>query len=131
MLIDDYDMRPSATVTAAVSDPELHALYIAMEMDPAAPPPDEEMIQRMHEICAQRDQLKHRCEMLERDTIRLASFLDRLQFQILAIESSRAWKIGYGLMRTARSVLGRSAGHPAFAEIHRLFTLYHHWKKAQ
>jgi len=102
-----------------------------MGFDPASPPPDADMIQRMHDICAERDRLTHHCVRLTRDNKRLASYLDRLQFQILAIESSRAWKVGYALMRSVRALLGRPSGHAAFAEIHRVFTLYHHWKKAQ
>jgi hypothetical protein len=112
-------------------DQELQALYVLMNIDPASPPADAMLIRHMREICAERNELKMQTTVLRRDVDRLVSYLEQLQYHIIAIEESRAWKLGLAIMRTARSVLGRSPARHGFVEIHRILTIYHHWKKAR
>ena len=70
-------------------------------------------------------------ESAQRDVARLTRYLDRLEHDICAVESSRAWRIGYQIMHTAKRLLGRSTQGDGFKAIHETLELYHHWKKAR
>jgi hypothetical protein len=66
-----------------------------------------------------------------RDIARLSRYIEQMHHDILAVESSRAWRIGYGLMALAKRLLGRNRGGDSFASIHDTYSRYHHWKKTR
>lgn len=108
---------------------ELSALYRVMNLDDNAD--DAAVMRRMREICDERERLKISTDLQERDVQRLCQLLDLLQHDIIAVEQSRAWKIGSKQMALLKSLLGHSPSRHAFANIHRLLTVYHHWKKSR
>ncbi len=69
--------------------------------------------------------------LLQRDMDKLVRYLDQLQHDIIVIEESRAWRIGFKIMSVLKTAMGRPVGRHAFTNIHRILTIYHHWKKAR
>lgn len=72
-----------------------------------------------------------RMQHQQRDIEKLVMYMEQLQHDIIAVEQSRAWRIGYKIMAYMKSATGRKPGRYAFANIHRVLTIYHHWKKAR
>ena len=87
--------------------------------------------ERVETICVERDLLRSENALLKRDMQKLMSYLDQLQHDVIAVEESRAWRWGYYAMAYLKAALGRKPGRYAFANIHRVLTVYHHWKKAR
>lgn len=75
--------------------------------------------------------LQHQQILLQRDINKLVRYLEQLQHDIIMVEESRAWRIGFKIMRVVKAALGRPVGRHAFTNIHRVLTIYHHWKKAR
>lgn len=69
--------------------------------------------------------------LLQRDIDKLVRYMEQLQHDIIMVEESRAWRIGFKIMRVLKAALGRPIGRHAFTNIHRILTIYHHWKKAR
>lgn len=126
-------MNSSATHTKVHVMPtpqnELSALYELMGID--ADSDDVTVMRRMREICEERNSLRISLNLRERDTERLSQLLEQLQHDIISVEQSRAWQLGSKQMGIVKSFLGHAPGRHAFANIHRLLTIYHHWKKSR
>ncbi len=78
---------------------------------------------------SEEEQLRY--EILERDMARLMRYIEQMHHDITAVESSRAWRIGYRVMSIIKRCLGRPIGSDSFASIHTTYSKYHHWKKTR
>lgn len=110
---------------------QLEHLYQLMRVDPEQADDEQHVFSKMREACEERDHLQHQLNMSERNIEKLTHYLDMLQHDVIAIEQSRAWRIGFRLVSFLKSLTGRAASRYGFSAIHRTFTLYHHWKKSR
>lgn len=96
------------------------------------PSTDEEtVIKAVKELLDKRQEMQLTIDYLERDIDRIARYIDQLQHDVTAIEYSRAWRLGYGIVSFLKRMTGRRASDPIFDDINRMFSTYHHWKKSR
>lgn len=113
------------------SKAQLEELYQLMDIDPDDIEDDWYVMNRMRDICKEKVYLAKRNQLLQRDVEKLTRYLDQLQHDVTAIEHSRAWRMGLMVVSTLKMALGRTAGRNVFANVHRTFGFYHHWKKSR
>ena len=93
---------------------------------------DEKAIRKAITVLIRENETLHiRNDYLERDIERVSRYLDQLQHDVSAIEHSRAWKIGFGIVSLLKRLLGRKPSDPIFGNIRKQLDTYHHWKKSR
>lgn len=123
--------QPSLNPEPAIVHTQLEQLYQLMDVDFEQVGDEQYVLLRMREVCEERNQLKLRNVMLQRDIEKLTHYLDQLQYDTMAIERSYAWRIGFKAVTTLKKLTGRTGARHAFTSVHRTLTLYHHWKKSR
>ncbi len=116
---------------AAIQSRQLEELYRLMEIEPDEVEDEWLVLSRMRDICKERQYLTARNKLQQRDIEKLTRYLDLLQHDVLAVERSRAWRLGFRIVATLKSLTGRPAGRHVFGNVHRTLGYYHHWKKSR